>query len=236
MSFVVVGYYTIDTLYEQEAARLIKSLRQFSVPYCIQPIQSKGDWYTNTQFKPTFLRQMLDKFAPKSIVYVDVDAEFMAFPDLFNELDVRPDVHIAAHLLDHVKRGRPQAQFELLSGTLFFKNDDTSREIMERWIAKCTDAGTIWDQVALSVVLRGLPYYVLPEEYCTIFDYMNDVVNPVIKHYQASRRAKVSLGGNNLPTYLQPPERIPVNTKRVPRPRRVARGGVIRHSRKWRTV
>ena len=236
MSFVVVGYYTTDTLYEQEAARMIKSLRQFEIPYYIQPIPKMDSWYSATQFKPTFLRQMLDKFAPKSIAYVDVDAEFMSFPALFDELDARPDVHIGAHLLDHAKRGRPPAQFELLSGTLFFKNDDMSREIVDRWIAKCTNAGTLWDQVALSVVLQGIPYYALPEEYCTIYDYMNDVVNPVIKHYQASRRAKVSLGGGSLPTYLQPPECIPVKGNCVPRPRRIVRGGVVRHPRKWRSV
>lgn len=237
MSFVVVGYFTTGTLYEQEAGRLIKSLRQHQVPYCIEPVENKGDWYKNTQYKPTFLRQMLDRFKPKSIVYVDVDAEFLAYPALFDELDARPDVHVGAHLLDHVKRGRPHAAFELLSGTLFFKNDDVSRTIIDRWVEKCTDAGTLWDQVALSTVLRGLPYFVLPEEYCTIFDYMNDVVNPVIKHYQASRRARANLSPNaHLPTYTEPPQYHPADPNRVPRPRKIVRGGVIRHPRKWRHV
>lgn len=237
MSFVVVGYYTTGTLYEQEAGRMIKSLRQHEVPYYIEPIENLGDWYKNTQFKPKFLRQMLDKFKPKSIVYVDVDAEFLAYPALFDELDARPDVHVGAHLLDHVKRGRPHAAFELLSGTLFFKNDDHSRTIIDRWAEKCTDAGTLWDQIALSAVLRGLPYYVLPEEYCTIFDYMSDVTDPVIRHYQASRRAKENLAPSAaLPTYTEPPQYHPPTGNRVPRPRRIVRGGVIRHRRKWRAV
>lgn len=234
-SFIVVGYYTMGTLYEQEAVRLIRSLRQFKIPYHIQPIENQGDWYKNTQFKPTFLRQMLDKFSSKSVVYVDVDAEFMAYPELFDELDARPDVHIGVHLLDHVKRGRPHAQFEMLSGTIFLRNDSVAREILERWIQKCTDAGTLWDQVALSTVLKGLPYYVLPDEYCTIFDYMNDVVHPVITHYQASRRARESLVGAGTPTYTAPRVQQPVNN-RVPRPRRIARGGLVRHPRKWRTI
>jgi hypothetical protein len=236
MSFVVVGYFTTDTLYEQEAARMIKSLRQHEIPYYIEPVENLGDWFKNTQFKPFFLRQMVDRFKPKSLVYIDVDAEFLAYPALFDELDARPDVHIGVHLLDHAKRGRPHARFEMLSGTIFLKNDDVVRDILDRWIGECTDAGALWDQVALAQVLKGLPYYVLPEEYCTIFDYMNDVVNPVIRHYQASRRAKESLGASApLPTYTQPPIRQPASN-RVPRPRKIARGGLVRHPRKWRDI
>lgn len=235
MSFIVVGYFTKGTLYEQEAVRLIRSLQQFKVPYYIEPVSDKGNWYLNTQYKPTFLRQMLDKFESKNIVYVDVDAEFCAYPRLFDELGTHPDVHVGAHLLDHTKRGRSHAAFELLSGTLFFKNDDVARTIIDRWIEKCTNAGTLWDQVALSEVLRGLPYYVLPEEYCTIFDYMNDVVDPVIKHYQASRRVKKTLSSDApLPTYTKPPQRHSNPANCVPRPKKIVRGGVIRHPRKWR--
>lgn len=237
MSFIVVGYFTTGTLYEQEAGRLIASLRQYRIPYYIAPVQSKGDWYQNTQWKPTFVRQMLDKFNSKSIVYVDVDAEFLAYPSLFDELDARSDVHVGVHLLDHIKRGRPHADFELLSGTIFFKNDNVARTIIDRWIEKCKNAGKLWDQVALAEVLRGLPYYVLPEEYCTIFDYMNDVVHPVIRHYQASRRAKGNLAPNSpLPEYTEPPQYHPVDPNRVPRPVKIVRGGVIRHPRKWRHI
>jgi len=235
MSFLVVGYYTVGTLYEQEACRLITSLRRFNIPYFIQPIEKMDSWYSATQYKPQFLLDMLDRFEGTSLVYVDVDAEFQAPPVLFDELDARSDVHIGVHLLDHVKRGRPQAQFEMLSGTIFLKNDTIVREIVERWKIKCEEGGTIWDQVALKTVLRGIPYYVLPEEYCTIFDYMCDVVNPVIKHFQASRRAKGNLK-TPFPTYEGTPKPQPylAPPNRANGPRRVSKGGLVRHPRKWR--
>lgn len=227
MSFLVVGYYTTGTIYEKEATRLITSLLNFSIPYFIQPVQNLGDWYRNTQYKPQFIYEMLEKFEPRSLVYVDVDAEFLSFPDLFTELDARPDVDIGVHYLDHAKRGRPKSGAEMLSGTIFLKNSGTTKEIVRRWRDKCAQGGTLWDQVALFGILKEFPHYVLPEEYCTIFDYMSDVERPVIKHYQASRQVK--RGG------LEPPAGQPrVLTRPPARAVKTSMNGTVKLSRKYK--
>lgn len=188
MSWVVVAYFTAGTAYEEEARRLIPSLQKFNIPYFVQPVSKFENWYRATQWKPTFLKNMLQRFPNKSIIYVDVDAEFLQYPNLFDVLDQRPDVHVGVHLLDHAKRKRPQAGFEMLSGTIFFRNSQFVQQLVDVWIQKCSVGGALWDQVALKDALGSTPYYVLPEEYCMIFDYMADVRNPVIVHYQASRK------------------------------------------------
>jgi hypothetical protein len=236
MSFKVVGYFTTGTLYEQQANRLIKSLRTFSIPYFMKPIQDKGGWYKNTQYKPQFLKEVLDRFYPEPLVYVDADAEFLCYPELFDEISVRSDIHIGVHVLDHAKRAHSRSnRFEMLSGTIYLRNDDVTRHIIDQWIVECSKGGTLWDQVALKSVLAGIPYYMLPEEYCTIFDYMSDVQSPVIKHYQASRKAKKYLH-TPLPTYERIPDSQPSNPTRqiIFKPRKVTPGGTIRYSRKWR--
>ena len=237
MAWVVVAYYTVGTPYEQEARRLIPSLQRFNIPYQVSPVSSQGNWYQNTQWKPTFLKQMLQQFAGKSIIYVDVDAEFLQYPSLFDELDQRPDIHVAVHMLDHAKRGRPQAGFEMLSGTVYLKNDGVTAQIVDNWIQRCSVGGQLWDQVALKEAIGSSPFYILPEEYCTIFDYMSDVQQPVIRHYQASRRCKDAIGPS--------PEahHTPVPADQIPRtllggapptPRRVVQGGLVRFHRTYR--
>ena len=183
--YVVVGYYTQDGIYDVAADKLIKSLDQFKVPHCILPIESKGNWLKNTSYKPTFILNMMDKFPDKSIVYVDVDAEFLQYPVLFDTLDC----DVGAHELDHSQFRRSRNASELLSGTLFFSNSQTSRCIVEAWNLTCKQFPGLWDQRALKRVV-GENFHNLPAQYCQIFDYMKTVPDPVITHYQASRKVR----------------------------------------------
>jgi hypothetical protein len=236
MNFIVVAYFTAGTIYEIEVKRLIESMIRFKIPYYVKPVPDLGNWYKNTQYKPTFLRGMLEMFPDSSIVYVDVDAEFCKYPELFDTLHGRPEVNIGVHLLDHKKRGR-QANFELLSGTIYLKNNEAARSIVYNWEQGCLQGGKLWDQSALAQVLQTQPYQVLPEEYCTIFDYMSDVQEPVIKHYQASRKIPNKDKALDLPTYTcEETEQkfIPVVTRIPPTPRKVPKGGTRRYRRKWR--
>ncbi len=196
MSWVIAAYYTRGTIYEGHANNLVQSLKTFSLPYEITPIDDLGSWYANMQFKPTLIKQMLEKYNQKSLIYVDVDAIFMAYPALFDDLDKMSNVDVAAHLLDHSKYRRRNAGTELLSGTLYFKNNECTSILIDRWIEECKKDPKLWDQVALARIL-GENYYKLPDRYCCIWDYMVGVQNPVIKHFQASRVARASERAKN---------------------------------------
>lgn len=182
--WIVTAYYTPK--YQKHANRLVESLERFNIPNDVCLVSDLGDWYKNTQFKPVFLQQMLEKHAPKSIVYVDVDAEFLSYPSYFDELDLL-DINIAVHILDHSKYRRKGIPSEMLSGTIFLKNTEEVRIITNEWRKELSKDSQLWDQRALAMVLRQHKYHLLPEQYIVIFDYMSSVQNPVIKHYQASR-------------------------------------------------
>lgn len=185
----IVAYYTKNTLYEKHAQVLKESLEKFNIPHYIHPIDSLGSWQKNTQYKPVFLLEMLDRFPYTDVVYVDCDAVFQSYPVLFDTLDCT----IGVHMLDHSKYLHRTKQPELLSGTIFLKNSIASRLLLGKWITECNKYPNMWDQKVLQRVI-GCDFYNLPEEYCTIFDYMSSVKNPIIIHYQASRIVRKNKG------------------------------------------
>jgi len=185
MKFIVVGYYTRGTFYEGLASEFEESLKKYAISYYIEAIDSLGDWHLNTSYKPTFLKQMLRKFPDKDIVYVDVDAKFFAYPILFESLQC----NIAVHLFDRRLHRTKATGFEVLSGTVFLKNNEEVRGLVDKWEALCIAKPYVWDQKSLEKVL-GEDFYNLPPEYCIIFDVMKHIKDPVIVHYQASRKVR----------------------------------------------
>ncbi|MHA1290872.1 MAG: putative nucleotide-diphospho-sugar transferase [Candidatus Thorarchaeota archaeon] len=190
MSWIVVAYHTSDEVYTNHSKKFIESVEKLKLPYDVVRIESSNDWYRGMQYKPTFLKGMLEKYYPRSLVYVDIDAVFLRYPHFFDLLDKRDDVRIAAHVLNHSRYGRRDRRPELLSGTLFLKNSERTKQIVDAWIEECRKDSKLWDQKALENVLGEKDLCILPEEYCVIFDYMASVKNPVIKHFQASRKMK----------------------------------------------
>jgi len=191
MGWLICAYFTTDKLYTKHAKRLIESIKKFELPYDIHPIETFNDWYKGTQYKPIFLKKILEKYSGHSIVYVDVDAIFCGYPEFFDTLHTKmPEVNIAVHVLDHNKYRRKNHPPELLSGTIFLRNNMETSIIIQEWILELNKDPKLWDQRALEKVLKNHPYYNLPEEYCTIFDYMSSVKNPIIKHFQASREIR----------------------------------------------
>jgi len=187
--FTVIGYYTKNTLYESHARRFMESLKQFKIPSFVMPIDSLGTWRRNTNYKPTFIKDCLKKIIGRNLVYVDCDAEFLQYPNLFDELGEDIDCDIAVHLFDKSQHGSQCKGFEILSGTIFLKNNKTVYDLIERWELECKRRPTVWDQKSLQEVL-GENYTYLPACYCTIFDVMKHVKNPVIIHHQASREVR----------------------------------------------
>lgn len=213
----ICAFYSKNTRYEELSKNLIESLKKFNLPYEVVGIENKGDWYANMQYKPTFLKTMLEKHPQYSIIYVDADAIICRLPVYFDKLDKEPDVNIAVHVLDHSKFKRKHCAPEMLSGTIFLKNTPKTKRIVTEWIAECKTNRKLWDQRALANVLKKHRYHLLPAEYCMIFDYMSSIKNPVIKHFQASRQDRSDRG---------PVSKLRKRKNR-PEPRKVINDGVI---------
>lgn len=179
-SFIVVAYYTKDTGYEEEIKNLEKSLKALSLSYHIQAIENTGSWIANTNYKATFCKIMLEIFK-RPILYVDADAIMRQYPAFLDDVD--------CDMAAHCRYGQ-----ELLTGTLYFNNTANAKRIISEWIMEVWKFPNIWEQKNLAKVLRRLKNQVkvvdLPPTYCQIFDTMKNVGQPVIEHFQASRRLK----------------------------------------------
>lgn len=181
-NFLVVGYYT--PRYKEHASEFVESCLKNSVPVYCEQIDDLGDWDKNTHYKPDFIKKCLSKFPLFNIIYVDVDARIEKYPELFNTLD--------CDIAFYKGNVWGDSRVEVLSGTIFFRNNKISHEILDNWSNNCNTHTREWDQVLLE---RSVPpetkVTILPIEYCAIFDsprIKNKEV--VISHLQASRTLK----------------------------------------------
>jgi hypothetical protein len=185
MKYTIVSYYTNDDIYRPYAEKLIESLKSLGLEYDVECIDSRGNWNRNTHYKPEFILKMLQKHCPNAIVYTDADSVILSNPVLFENITA----DVAAHTLEHKRCRGINRPDELLSGTLYFANNDRAIKLIIKWIKLCSEHMSIWDQKLLAQLLTG--FYHLPPEYCCIHDTMCGYVkNPVILHFQASREAK----------------------------------------------
>ena len=188
---IVVGYYTVNTPYEQEAHGLINSCKKLKLNSDIVGIPSFGNWQSNTRFKARFMVDMLKKYPGKKLLYIDCDAVIHTLPTLFANYEY----DIAVRYQDFRWR-----QNECLSGTIFIRSNDRTIKLCERWIeineAEGPNAKTM-EQWNLDKAIQegkkdyGLTFQNLPPEYTFIFDSMKVMypnVKPIIEHFQASRR------------------------------------------------
>lgn len=183
--YIVVGYYTKNTIYANEASKLIESLLKYSVPNDIIGIDDQGSWFANTNFKPTFLLKMSAKYPDKPIIYVDCDATFRAYPELFDTLNC----DFAVYVFDRAANYPGGSGFEILSGTIYLRHGEQRDELLLAWNIECANNPTVWDQKSLAKVI-GNDFTKLPGEYCKIFDRMKDIEYPVIVHHQISRKVR----------------------------------------------
>jgi len=196
--FIIISYYTFDTPYQEVCHKyLMPSVQVLKLNVDVRAVNNQGNWYLNTSYKPTFIRSMLD-FHKKDVVFVDSDAQILEYPDLFENI---PEQYcIAAHVLDKNNwygRDYGSNRYELLSGTLWVKNCDESRKILEAWEKQCSATNT-WEQKVLQYVLEqlGVKPFQLPLSYCYIKTMPNGqlprvkVDRPVVVHNQVSRALK----------------------------------------------
>ena len=193
-NLMIVGYYTINTPYEEEAQNLIRSLNKLGVNQDVIGVKTLGNWQANTRFKAGFMLDMLIKWPNHRLLYVDVDAVVHSSPDLFKNYKC----DIAVRWQDFRWR-----QNECLSGTIYMENNERTKRICELWrdinVAEGNKSNRM-EQWNLDTVINKLKsddpnftYKNLPPEYTMIFDSMRGMypnIVPVIEHFQASRRFK----------------------------------------------
>ena len=191
MNFIVIGYYTKGSKYKDEAEGLIKSCANFNIPCVVRGYNPRANWHENTSMKPEVILDMMYEFPDKDIVYIDADGVVQQYPELFETITEDLAVH---YLKDK----------ELLSGTIFIRNNPKMQLFIKCWINVQGNNPTLTDQQSLDLTIRKyargqkVSLYRLPPTYTQIYDTMRDAGKPVIEHFQASRRFKQSVSCNKL--------------------------------------
>jgi hypothetical protein len=189
---LVIGYFTANTGYADEVNNLRRSLVEIGLPYLIREVKNLGSWQANTHFKAEFIRQVARENPDRRLLYVDADGVFRAEPELLDRITE----DLAVHYREYPDEGGKPCDQELLSGTIYFRNNFQTTLLLDRWIAMNTQSPDRWDQVNLAEAIdeaQDLLLFKLPPEYCFIFDLMRidyPTAKPVIEHFQASRKFK----------------------------------------------
>jgi hypothetical protein len=191
---MIVGYYTVNTPYEEEAQNLLESLNKLGINHDISGVKTLGNWQANTRFKAGFMLDMLIKHPKYRLLYVDCDAVVHSMPNLFKNYNC----DIAVRWQDFRWRKN-----ECLSGTIYMENNERTKRICELWRDINVNEGNSssrMEQWNLDTVITQMktedPKFTvknLPAEYTFIFDSMKAMYPnaiPVIEHFQASRRFK----------------------------------------------
>lgn len=192
----VVSFYTQDTFYQLEVQNLIASCEKFGIAYRIEPIPSFGSWEVNCAYKPFFIHRKLQELE-QPVLWVDADGVFKKKPEYLKIFSADFAVRINDDLpLEHPSR--------VISSTIYANYTPGADALLRRWALHCQQEINridrdveFWDQIALRDALyseeNAAQFVSLPLPYTKISDHPGDrlaVEEPVIEHYQASRRYK----------------------------------------------
>ena len=190
-SWILTSFFTAKTGYEKLAPKFKQSAVNAGIKeMIIDAVPNQKDWHRNTRLKARLIQKHLSVFIGiyDAVVFVDIDARFHSYPFLFDQL-LDTGFDFAAHF-----RNWRHARDELLSGTLFFRINKRTRDLVADWIELNRQNPTIWEQKNLQRAFKRAPtlkHANLPIEYCTIFDDSNrSKIEPVIEHFQASRKLR----------------------------------------------
>lgn len=193
---IVISFYTKDTLYQLEVQNLIASCEQFGIACQIEPISSFGSWEVNCAYKPFFIHRKLQELK-QPVLWVDADGVFKRSPE---ELPLFAH-DFAVRINEDVPMEHPS---RVVSSTVYANYTPRTDALLRLWAQQChreiNRAGRqeeFWDQMALRDALyspeNAASFVSLPLTYTKIVDHPGDLQkapDPVIEHYQASRRCK----------------------------------------------
>lgn len=193
---VVISFFTSNTPYQLEVQNLIASCKQHGVSLDVEAVESFGTWELNCAYKPFFILKKLNEYR-QPLLWVDADGVFNRIPEQIKAFNA----DIAVRINEGLPVSHPS---KVITSTIYLDFNPRVVECMQLWIKECAQqlldperTEEFWDQIALRNVLFSQEYSAkiayMPLAYAKIFDHPEDcllVDEPVIEHYQASRRFK----------------------------------------------
>jgi hypothetical protein len=177
---IIISFYTPE--YADLAERMRRSANFFGLETDIVSVEKKGSWVETMYTRAQFILDMLDKHG-RDVVWLDSDAVIHKYPELFDDFKGDFGVHYATFPW--------REEEELLGGTMYFANTHKARELIEIWLRlnKELPRQELTQWILQQAVQQWDGTLVrLPPTYTQIFDLMADRGDPVIEHFQASRK------------------------------------------------
>ena len=207
-TFVLATFYTFATEYENVFNKYYLPSAmdlqfKYGLDWHVGIIENKGSWIKNVAEKP---RVILDRLITmveikdnRNLLFVDCDCIINEYPAIFDTIEC----DIAYHKLDWGNHyGHSHGKKELLSGTLFFRNNKKVRELVAEWYDRASISNK-WEQVILEEVINenkgACNFKELDVRCCAIKTLPNGqppkviCENPVIEHFQISRLYRKSI-------------------------------------------
>ena len=194
----VVAFYTSNSPYEQVYEQYLKpSLERFNIESIIVQTENTHNWKKNVAQKPKIILDTLESVT-HDLVVLDADATIERYPELFDKLPATVD--LAVHYLDWSTWYKNNSSIkELLSGTMFIRNNDKMKALCRRWYQDAINTSA-WEQKVLEALIEKtkkegehIEIYELPLDYIYINSLPQGqsphvkIDNPYIVHHQVSR-------------------------------------------------
>lgn len=126
--WIAVSGYTKKTPYYNEAVALRDSAYRVGVEIQVTPFTAFPKWRLSGNYKPVLCNAALYRHPMRNIVWVDADARFVRYPELFDNLDADLAVFYAVDW----PPGSGRAPCD--NATLFLRNNEKVRVFVKEWM------------------------------------------------------------------------------------------------------
>ncbi|MGP1271860.1 MAG: class I SAM-dependent methyltransferase [Phycisphaerales bacterium] len=178
---LIVSYYTEGTPYEDEARALVQTLDALGLDYRLEALPARGSWIENCGRKARVIQRAWRE-SGRGVLWLDADARMHAAPRLLADTDA--DFAI-----------RCFHGWAFGTGTCYFNQTPLAGLLLDDWLHRVETEPTVGEQIHLDMAWESLSCRAelrtlwLPPSYATIFDEPGRAhIDPVIEHFQASRR------------------------------------------------
>jgi len=169
-NYVVVAFYTRESVYEQFTQTLADSAKLFDIPFMAYECEDRGSWMLNHNIKPEIILQAMGELYPSNILYIDSDAIIRKPLTL---LDAQYDFDLGAIWVTAKRRGK---KVQVISdGTIWVRNIREVGRYIEAWrdhvkanpqLFEQEEFGLIYKTAMLENRIRVDPAF--PAEYCMV--------------------------------------------------------------------
>lgn len=197
---MIANWYTLDTPYEELAKKNAETFRVAGAEPKSFGFPTTSSWLNNCNQKPNVCLEIINTLEKnQGMLLLDADAEVL------KPFSVD---HLKDSYFAYVLHTRKSGAQEVLSGTLYITNTPECRGLLNRWRDECDKYPEKWDQRSLQQIIGMTPPRVdggpmsqksmseLSKQFAYIqgIDDPKDEANSYIRHNQASRELKESIG------------------------------------------